>query len=123
MIKPAPIFKVCSQSEDVKAFLGDSPVRFYLFGFAPQSPTYPYAVWQVVNGAPENYINETPNIDGYTLQVDVYAKSASDARGVTSALIDAIEPHAYVTSYRPESRDDNTMNYRNGFDVDWLVNR
>ncbi len=119
----APVFSVCRQSQEVLDLIGDNPTRLYLFGLAPQSPTYPYAVWQVINGSPENYINQVPDIDDYTLQIDVYAKTASEARAVTGALRNAIEPHAHITRYRDETRDEDTMNYRNGFDVDWLVER
>lgn len=94
-----------------------------MFGLAPQSPIKPYAVWQVIGGQPENYMDGRPDIDGFTIQIDTYADSAETARELAGAIRHAIEPHCMLTSYRGESRDDQTMNYRSGFDVDWLVDR
>lgn len=119
----APIFSICKQDPVVTSLLGESPLRIYLFGLAPQRPVKPYAVWQVIGGQPENYIDESPDIDGFSLQIDVYADSVDSAREAAGAIRHAIEPHCVLTSYRGESRDSETMNYRSGFDVDWLVDR
>ncbi|NAX17182.1 MULTISPECIES: DUF3168 domain-containing protein [unclassified Vibrio] len=119
----APIFSICQQDPVVTSLIGSNPLRLYMFGLAPQSPTKPYAVWQVIGGQPENYMDGRPDIDGFTIQIDTYADSASIAGDVAGAIRHAIEPHCMLTSYRGESRDDQTMNYRSGFDVDWLVER
>lgn len=118
-----PIFQVCSASAAVKALIGTNPVRLYPFDEAPQGVIYPYVVWQMVNGSPENYLGDRPDIDGYTTQVDVYADSATAARNVAKALRDAIEPAAYITAWRGESKDEATKKYRYSFDVDWLTPR
>lgn len=112
----------------VRALLqtGTGPLRFYLFGRAPQNGPYPYAVWQLAYGSPENYLNEVPDIDTLGIQVDVYAtpsQGPSVARQVAEALRDAIEPVAHITSWRGESQDPSTNNYRIGFDADWWVKR
>ncbi|SFY16254.1 DUF3168 domain-containing protein [Azotobacter vinelandii] len=117
-----PIFSVVAADPAVTALLG-SPPRLYPFGEAPQGVASPYAVWQVVGGSPENYLGQRPDIDGMTLQIDVYAAAASAARAVAAALRDAIEPHAYITRWSGENRDPDTSNYRTSFDVDWLVPR
>ncbi|MEW6462933.1 MAG: DUF3168 domain-containing protein, partial [Pseudomonadota bacterium] len=96
----APIFKVCSASSQVTALLGAAPTRLYPFGEAPQGVTYPYAVWQSVGGAPENFLAGRPDADNYTTQVDVYAESAASAREVAKALRDAVELDAYVVAWR-----------------------
>ncbi|HAS6095388.1 TPA: DUF3168 domain-containing protein [Vibrio vulnificus] len=119
----APIFSICKQDPVVTSLLGESPLRLYLFGLAPQSPVKPYAVWQVIGGQPENYIDGRPDIDGFSLQIDVYGNSVSEVREVSGAIRHAIELDCVLTSYRGESRDEETMNYRSGFDVDWLVDR
>lgn len=119
----APIFQVCAADPAVTALLGSNPTRLYPFGEAPQGVAMPYAVWQVVSGAPENYLAATPDIDGYTLQIDVYATEATEARQVTAALRDAIEPHAHITRWTGESTDPDTGHKRSSFDVDWLVHR
>lgn len=118
-----PIFATCRESASVTALLGVAPLRLYEFGHAPQGVAYPYAVWQVVGGAPENYISGRPDVDSVTVQIDVYAKSSSSARAVASALRDAIEPHAHIVSWRGESIDSETKNHRFSFDVDWFVHR
>ena len=118
-----PIFSTCAADAAVQTYLGASPTRLYPFGKAPQGSTKAYAVWQVVSGAPENALNEVPDIDGWTLQVDVYASTADAVRDAAEALRDAIEPVAHVVSWRGESRDPDTKNYRFSFDVDWMEHR
>lgn len=120
-----PIFEVCSADTSVQSLLTDDEGRLqvYPFGEAPQLGARPYAVWQVVGGSPENYISQTPDIDGYTLQVDVYAVQARDAREVAQAVQAAIEPVAHVVRHNGEWRDPETRAYRVSFTVDWFVNR
>jgi len=118
-----PIFEVVSADSDVQTNLGVSPTRFYPFGEAPTGVDKPYAVWQFVTGIPENYINEIPDTDTMSIQVDVFADTALQVRDVAQALRDAVEPHAHVVSWRGESRDPDTRNYRISFDVDWIVSR
>ncbi|AWY43857.1 DUF3168 domain-containing protein [Pseudomonas putida] len=122
-MKPAPIFSVCAADPGVTAVLGAVPTRLYPFGEAPEGVAKPYAVWQLLTGAPENYLSGRPDIDGYTLQVDVYAASAGDARAVTQAISHAIELKANVTRWGGETKDNATKLCRSSFDIDWLVPR
>jgi hypothetical protein len=119
----APIFSVSVADPGTQALLGTKPHRLYPFGEAPQDVAKPYAVWQLVTGSPENYLAGRPDLDGYTLQVDVYADTGASARAVTDAISHAIELHAYVARWGGESRDAATKLYRSSFDVDWLVPR
>jgi hypothetical protein len=119
----APVFSVCSASAPVTALIGTSPVRLYLFGEAPQRTAKPYAVWQTISGSPENFINQTPDVDSYLLQIDVYADSASSARAVAAVLRDALEPVAHITRWGGESIDPDTNARRYSFDVSWIVQR
>lgn len=120
----APIFEICSKDAGVGALLGTGvSTRLYSFGEAPAEVTKPYAVWQVMSGSPENYLAGRPDVDGFTLQVDVYATTGTVARRVRDALRDAIELSAYITRWGIEGRDPTTKNYRAGFDVDWIVQR
>lgn len=119
----APIFATCAADTAVKAVLGSAPVRLYPFGTAPQGVTLPYAVWQTIGGTPENYIGDLPDLDSYSLQVDVYATTETDARNAAKALRDAIEPHAHITRWGGEWTDPDTLNKRYSFDVEWHVNR
>lgn len=120
-----PIYPAVANSPACVALLktGTGPVRFYQFGLAPQNVPKPYAVWQRVFGAPENYLGQVPDIDSFTVQIDVYAGSADSARSVALALRDAIEPVAYITSWLGESIDPDTKNNRFGFQTDWFVPR
>ena len=118
-----PIFKVCAADPAVTALLGTGPVRLFPFGEAPQGTAYPYATWQVITGSPENYLAGRPDADDFTLQVDVYAGTGSDARAVTRSLRDAIEPHAYITRWGGEERDPETKAYCRSFDIDWIILR
>jgi hypothetical protein len=115
-----PIFALCAANVGVTALLGSNPVRFFMFGMAPQNVQKPYAVWQVVAGKPENYLAGRPDAEGHTIQVDVYGDSASQTRSTLSAIEGAIELNCYITRYGGESRDPVTMNYRSTMDVDWI---
>ena len=62
-------------------------------------------------------------MDSYSIQVDVYAATATLARNAAGAIRDAVEPVAHVTSWGGESRDPDTNNYRVNFTIDWWVPR
>lgn len=119
----APVFSVCSADLKVKELLGDDPVRLYPFGMHDDDLVYPYAVWQNIDGEPENYLKQNPDIDRYSIQVDVYGDTDEDAIAVARALRDAIQSKAYITRWNAQGRDPSTLKYRYSFDVDWLVNR
>ncbi len=119
-----PIFAAVDVS-GVRALLktGIGELRFYMFGRAPQNPVYPYSVWRQAYGSPENFIDKVPDTDSFGTQVDVYAKDSAQARAVAMALRDAIEPKAYITSWRGESRDPETNSFVFSFDCEWLTPR
>ena len=47
------IFKTVSASDNVKAFLGENPVRFFPFGQSATT-TNTYSTYQIIAGNPEN---------------------------------------------------------------------
>lgn len=118
-----PVFQTCAADSDVQSVLGTAPTRLWPFGEADPVPIYPYAVWQIITGLPENYLGQAPDVDMFGIQIDVYAHSAEDARTVAHALRAAIEPAAYVTAYLGEFRDTITRSFRYSFSVDWFVTR
>lgn len=118
-----PIFQVSAADPAVTNLLGAAPVRLWPFGEAPEGAALPYAVWQLVSGSPENYLAGRPDMDGFTLQIDVYAATGASARSVGEALRDAIELRANITRWGGESKDKETGRYRLSFDVDWLTPR
>jgi hypothetical protein len=118
-----PVFVIAAADPAVTALLGQTPTRLYPFDEAPQGVQKPYAVWQLVGGVPENYLDKVPDADNYSVQIDVYADTAATARAVTRALRDAYEPRGYITNWNGEGRDTDTSNYRISFDVDFIVIR
>lgn len=113
---------------NVQALLksGNGPLRFYMFGLAPEKVTYPYAVWRLIGATPENYLSCDPDIDDALVQVDAYASESQGptvVRKVVNALRAAIEGHAHITSMRGESRDPDTRSWHSGFDVSWFADR
>lgn len=117
-----PVYRLVRDDASVQAVLGTEP-RVYPFGQAPQFPVRPYAVWQVISGAPENYINDAPNTDSFGVQVDVYADTAAEVRSCGLALRTAIERGAHVVSWRGEDKEDDTNLYRLSFDADFWTSR
>lgn len=126
-----PVFKTADADPNVRGLLrsgvstfSDTPVtRLFEFGEAPQGTPRPYAAWQVVSGSPDNYITNQPDVDSYTIQIDVYAADGNSAESVAVALRDTLERVAHVTSWRNHGRDSDTADYRLGFDVRWIVQR
>lgn len=119
----APVFSVCAASPAVTALLGTAPLRLYPFGLQDDAVVYPYVVWQNISGSPENYLAQRPDVDSFTLQVDAYANTVDEVLAVAAALRDAIEPHARITRWGDQTRDNDTRRYRYSFDVDWIVPR
>ena len=122
-MKIPPIYETARQSADVLTLLGD-PTRLYGFGENDDIPAVmPYAVWQQISGRPENFLSGRPDADHYSMQIDVYADTAQEARDVADALCAALELHCYITSWRGQSRDIETESFRISFDVDWITSR
>jgi len=118
----APFFETVRDIAAVKIIFGNSP-RIAPHGVADQNTETPYAVFQMVNGAPENFLKARPDADSYTLQIDVYAKTPQRAADGAQAIRDAIEPHAYVVAWRGQFKDPDTSLFRYSFDIDWIVQR
>jgi len=118
-----PLFALVSADSQVRAQFGLNPTRIFLFGEAPETVAKPYAVWQTISGSPENYISNTPDMDSFSVQVDVYATTATSVRAAAQALRNAIEPRAHISAWRGESRDPETNLFRYSFDVEFLTAR
>lgn len=91
--------------------------------FLPPGLVKPYMVWQTIGGTPENYLGDRPEVDTFSIQIDIYADSSAEARKVAGEVIEAIETESYVTNYSGEDRDPETGDFRFSFDVDWIVFR
>lgn len=118
----APVFEAAKASSEVVTSLGNPP-RLYPFGEAPPKVAKPYAVCRNVGGRPENYLTNTPDIDNFIIQVDVYGASDVSVHAAAKALVEAFETLANVTRWNGEGRDPETKNYTFSFTLDWFVNR
>lgn len=118
-----PVFATLFASAPVKALLGSSPLRVYPFGEAPQDVAKPYAVYQTIVGTPENYLETRSDMDGFTVQIDIYGSTMTSTRNAASAIRAALEAVAYVTNLREPPRDAPTNNFRYSMDVDFLTSR
>jgi hypothetical protein len=118
-----PIFPAIVASNAVTDWLGLNPTRFYPFKDAPQDGVRPYAVYQVINGTPENYLDDASDIDQVSVQIDVYADDGDDSESIAKVIRAAIEGLCYVTSFRDWGKEPKTLLYRYMLEVDWFVER
>lgn len=119
-----PVFTLAAGSAAVTALLGTNPVRVWPFGMAPQNETRPYAVHQLIYGSPENSMSCAPDIDNTGIQLDAFAKTASEAREVANALRDAFEAaHNQVVAWNGETKDVPTGLFRVSMTVEFWTNR
>ncbi|MHC9014463.1 tail completion protein gp17 [Stenotrophomonas bentonitica] len=119
----APIFQACIANAAVLALFGSNPTRVYPFGLVEKPPARPYVVWQTIGGESAQYLRDRPDVDGYSLQIDVYHNDPVSLQTAARAIRDAIEGQAYVTRWGDQVMDPETKLYRYSFDVDWLVPR
>jgi hypothetical protein len=114
-----PIYTLLQASPEARNIFGAQP-RIYR-DEAPQDPTYPYGVWQVIGGFPENTLSETPGHDRVSVQLDIYATTQKMAEQAAAAARDQLETNTHVTSFRTD-RDGETRSYRVSLDFDyWLA--
>lgn len=118
-----PFFNTCKVDPIVQALLGGALPRIYPFGAAPQNVTKPYVVYQSAGGFPFNTLNCRPDADSQDLQIDVYALTTQSSATVAEAIRYAVETACNITTYRGTIREEETLLYRTGFDLTWLVNR
>lgn len=124
-----PLFATLNAAAAVRAIFATATgeLRVYPFGGAPAKgqPGYvvPYATFQTVFGTPENYLGNVPDMDGWGVQVDVYAMTLTAARNGAEAIRDAVEPVAYVTSWNGEFWDADTQLFRYSLTVSFQTPR
>jgi hypothetical protein len=118
-----PFFIVCKADPTVQALLGGALPRIYPFGAAPQNVIKPYVVYQSAGGFPFNMLNCRPDADSQDLQIDVYGMTTQSSEEVAKAIRYAVELQCNISNYRGTIREPETLLYRSGFDLTWLVNR
>lgn len=114
-----PLFAICAANAGVTALLGVGPTRLFPFGKAPENVAKPYAVYQVLNGVPENYLDEPPDVDDWNIQIDIYGTTPASVTAVLNALRRALEPHCYIERLGGTSTEPNTQLETTSFDVSW----
>ena len=123
-----PVFEIATQSAAVLAVLGSNPTRLWPFAIAPQKGKLgygvPYAVHQLIYGAPVLSLSCVPITDNFGIQFDIYAANATDAREAAAALRDAYEAsHNPVVTWNGEDWDPATSLYRVSFTVEFWPDR
>lgn len=112
----------------IYATLKASPVdaltggRIFRHGSAPQDVAAPYVTWFAF-GAPENQLSGPPPLDRMTVQVDCWHADDAGVEQLATAVRDAIEPHAHMTSMPIDDQEPDTRLYRMALQFDWLLAR
>jgi len=113
-----PVVAIAKQSPVLVALIGNDPFRFFAFGDAGENPQYPYATYQNIAGAPENYLGDRPDADDWILQINCWAKSEAQVIAVAKAMSESLELNAHITGWGNSERDPVTRNYRFTFTVE-----
>lgn len=123
-----PIFQTLKSATDVKAIVGTNPPRIYRHGSAPQRPDglpfdQPYITWFLLSGVPENQLSGTPPVDRMTVQIDCWHQTDAGIEVLATAVRDAVEPFAHMTSMPVNEREVETKLYRIAMEFDWFNDR
>lgn len=102
------LFPLLNASAPVKLLMGANPLRVWPWGQAPDNPKKPYAVYEVYNANPENYLDQVPDIDNKGTQINIYADSAASLEACYLAIRNTLEPHAHMTSFATPALDEET---------------
>jgi hypothetical protein len=106
----------------VTTIIGNPP-RIYRQGRAPQGVNRPYVTWHLVAGTPENVLDQVPDMDRQTIQVDCWHPDDRGAQTLATAVRDAIEPIAHLVSMPVNEREVETDLYRIALQFDWFLLR
>ncbi|MGH8556452.1 MAG: tail completion protein gp17, partial [Methylococcales bacterium] len=83
----------------------------------------PYLTWSCLAGIPEICLDEPPDIDRMTIQVNCWARTGEEVRELADAVRDVLEIVGHVTNIIMDSRDFETKLYWIGIEMDWLYHR
>lgn len=111
------LFTLLKNNTAVKAQLGN-PIRVYGDGEAPEKPVLPYAVYYTLIAVPENSQDKAPEVDGETIQVNIYGKTATECRDAAVAVRDAVEAIGHITRFANLKRDAQTKACGISLDLD-----
>lgn len=122
----APVYTTLKSAPSVVALLqmdAGSQLRVYPSGAAPQDVVRPYLTYTLIAGSPENNLNQIPDIDHFSDQIDIYGLTEDDVLAVGKVVRDALEAVAYITAWLGISQEPDTKLYRLAFQVDWYTDR
>ncbi|WP_448761816.1 DUF3168 domain-containing protein [Acinetobacter tandoii] len=119
-----PVVPTLKADSNVTALLGNNPLKVFE-DIAPTGTAYPYAVWSVVTGNPENNLDCAANIDHVSFQIVVYDSNQKRASDIRAAIRASLEPHCYITGIHPNhfERINDTNVFGRGFDANWWLER
>lgn len=115
-----PVYPTIMAVPGVVALIGD---RCYRHGEAEPSVQAPYVTYFIVTGTPENNLSDPPPIDRVGVQVDCWSDGDEQVEQLATAVRNAMEPHAHMTSIVLNTRDLETRRYRIGMQFDWWLHR
>lgn len=115
-----PLLFLMLNTPALKAVLG-TDLRLHIAGDVPQSPVAPYATFQLVSDVPDNNLINNASSSRYTMQIDVWAKSQSQARTIAALIRRTLRPHAYMT-FKLEDFDKDTDLKRTSQTFDFMIN-
>jgi membrane-associated protease RseP (regulator of RpoE activity) len=82
----------------------------------------PYITWQVLTGVPENNLSEPPDIDRWSVQVNILHPTDAGVRLLAAAARAALEAGGHVTGVPVDSVDEATGLYWIALQADlWAV--
>lgn len=86
--------------------------RIYGFGTAPQNPTYPYITWEIITGVPSNYQGETPKVDKYRVEVNVWGRDQQTVLDAGAAIQSALDSNGHQITQIGPNQDQATQSFR-----------
>lgn len=118
-----PIVSTLQASAAATAVLGNQ-IRVYE-DIAPRKTDFPYAVWSVVHGEPDNNLDCPATTDHISFQIVVYDSNQKRASEVRQVVRQVLEQHCYVTAIHPShfERIADTNIFGRGFDANWFLDR
>lgn len=113
--------KLCTDDPVTSALFGSDPLRIYPSSVDPVGKMTPYAKWQIVGGGPQLYLKNTADKTRYSINIEVYGQTATEASTAAHAIMGATRESAYVTNFIGTFFDKDTKSYLFSFDVDFIL--
>ncbi|MBJ8421910.1 DUF3168 domain-containing protein [Acinetobacter bereziniae] len=112
------------------ATLQNSPVKDFVQNriyedIAPDGTKFPYVVWSLVGGVPNQNLDCPPKIDHLTFQVVVYDTQGTRASNIRKQISVVLDPLCTITNLHPNhvERVADTNIFGRGFDANWWFDR